>query len=775
MEIKKEASIKVRNLIFYNPRNDDLLSNFASTDLRAKKFLRNETSNLKNVRTGIELFLSLRESKLNESSQTANFDSTTAFRDPFEFSSEHKESSLNDKSNTQKSTNSNLRALEPIKSYKDLEKTNTTPTLERFSSSDLIESMMTKESRKELNKAYRIAHEFKNLDFRRERERPKFTRENERIKLALDKLTEDKLSVTANNIATVRNDISHIFNKKHSKSPQSKQTLPELKEQFKQRFSKLILDINDDDKLSPQKNTGFSTNKQTSKLLDTTLRSGRFFKPEVSPPTKHQAFLSLHKDIRSVNTPNVLIKRGVQPPTRERPQNNETTQSQIFIKGPVTEFELSEDSNIMRNLKTELPNAFSSNPSNRQEVLALGNWLINTIKSVQEDNTLSLKEKYYKTDEIYNLCFNELVRQVSLDCLERGELIMKIWKAYLSLSQDIIEDVKETEKRIKTKVIIEWESARYNFEQVSKEKEKEIQSIKEELEMKGKEILEQDSRIGRFNEEQAKVIKENLQIKESLKKLQKLYNALKIEHRDLSFKYDKLKKRFDETDHKDSQKESMQDLNIVPGTANYIDSLVSDETMKMAPVFGNVTQKVIKKEDKEISMTSLLELQEKEKALLRNEEGTQTDLVLINKRFDPLLRSVSALDDILREEAAKARLVKEGELIENMRNRKKSSKASRLKTSISVHEDEFAARNPESRSKGETFIVNEIASGNDGIFGTLKSPIQKINGSNQHTPRSSEFRYQIHIYEEEGNKIFFVIFNLYRDFSSKPSLSKFSS
>jgi len=181
--------------------------------------------------------------------------------------------------------------------------------------------------------------------------------------------------------------------------------------------------------------------------------------------------------------------------------------------------------------------------------------------------------------------------------------------------------------------------------------------------------------------------------------------------------------------------------------------LISDETtMKMAPVFGNVTQKVIKKEDKLISMTDLLELQEKEKESKRTEEGTQTDLVLLNKRFDPLLRSVSALDDILREEIAKARLVKEGELIENMReNRKKNSKFSRVKTSISVNEDELPLRN-QSKPKIETFIINEIPFENEGIFAT-KSLAQKIRVSTQHTPKDSDFRYQINIQEGKGHYI----------------------
>ena len=41
-----------------------------------------------------------------------------------------------------------------------------------------------------------------------------------------------------------------------------------------------------------------------------------------------------------------------------------------------------------------------------------------------------LKEKILIADEIYNICMNELIRQISYYCLEQGELLMDIWKCY---------------------------------------------------------------------------------------------------------------------------------------------------------------------------------------------------------------------------------------------------------------------------------------------------------------------------------------------------------
>ena len=78
----------------------------------------------------------------------------------------------------------------------------------------------------------------------------------------------------------------------------------------------------------------------------------------------------------------------------------------------------------------------------------LGNWLMKTIEGINRDTLISINEKHIKADEVYNVVLNELIREVTSECFERGELLMQVWKAYMGVCSDIIQEYKERELRI---------------------------------------------------------------------------------------------------------------------------------------------------------------------------------------------------------------------------------------------------------------------------------------------------------------------------------------
>ena len=54
----------------------------------------------------------------------------------------------------------------------------------------------------------------------------------------------------------------------------------------------------------------------------------------------------------------------------------------------------------------------------------------------------NLLELVQKEQTIYNICFHELIRQVSVQCVERGELLANIRKRYSNLLDRIPRQVK---------------------------------------------------------------------------------------------------------------------------------------------------------------------------------------------------------------------------------------------------------------------------------------------------------------------------------------------
>jgi hypothetical protein len=51
---------------------------------------------------------------------------------------------------------------------------------------------------------------------------------------------------------------------------------------------------------------------------------------------------------------------------------------------------------------------------------------------ISENPKLNDHERVQKCDQIYNIALNEILRQLSIDCYERAELLHNIWMSYLS-------------------------------------------------------------------------------------------------------------------------------------------------------------------------------------------------------------------------------------------------------------------------------------------------------------------------------------------------------
>ena len=74
--------------------------------------------------------------------------------------------------------------------------------------------------------------------------------------------------------------------------------------------------------------------------------------------------------------------------------------------------------------------------------LMLWKWMIETNCHSIFPQMHNLLELVQKEQAIYNICFHELIRQVSVQCVERGELLASIRKRYSNLLDRIPRQVK---------------------------------------------------------------------------------------------------------------------------------------------------------------------------------------------------------------------------------------------------------------------------------------------------------------------------------------------
>lgn len=72
-------------------------------------------------------------------------------------------------------------------------------------------------------------------------------------------------------------------------------------------------------------------------------------------------------------------------------------------------------------------------PTNRKQVQMLDMWLKNMIKKIEKNMELGHEQKIGKLMTIHNFALLEVNRQVSVQCLERGEFLQKVFDSYIEL------------------------------------------------------------------------------------------------------------------------------------------------------------------------------------------------------------------------------------------------------------------------------------------------------------------------------------------------------
>ena len=190
----------------------------------------------------------------------------------------------------------------------------------------------------------------------------------------------------------------------------------------------------------------------------------------------------------------------------------------------------------------------------------MSKWTDLMLTNLSIEKNLPLDTVFESLQIIYSGCLQELIRQISIQCVERGQLLHKIWNSHISLFERLMIEQKkasnQTEKnylmessRIHKLYQNELEVFKVNFDQATQENEQykkdhvKISEKHKQLKAKFKKML-QDFSIQKLNFENIRtefnlIQEENLELKVVLENLCK---SKEVEKSDVLFK--KLPNRF---------------------------------------------------------------------------------------------------------------------------------------------------------------------------------------------------------------------------------------
>jgi len=101
------------------------------------------------------------------------------------------------------------------------------------------------------------------------------------------------------------------------------------------------------------------------------------------------------------------------------------------------------------NVQGQCPEKGLGIPSSRYDAIVLHKWFDSMRYKISKDSSLSNEIKVELLQTANYICIKEIVRQISVHCVERGNLLWQLWKSYLNIIEDIyISEERKIEKLI---------------------------------------------------------------------------------------------------------------------------------------------------------------------------------------------------------------------------------------------------------------------------------------------------------------------------------------
>ncbi|OMJ90069.1 hypothetical protein SteCoe_7650 [Stentor coeruleus] len=125
-------------------------------------------------------------------------------------------------------------------------------------------------------------------------------------------------------------------------------------------------------------------------------------------------------------------------------------------------------------------------PATRKDVKNLTLWLGNMLQKALM-STLSPENLYETTNTIYKVCFQELIRQVKVQCKERGDLIQQVWQTYQKLFEHALKVAQAKQDNIEKN----HNSAIANLEKLYEKKVSELIQVNEDFVKKNENLEKQ--------------------------------------------------------------------------------------------------------------------------------------------------------------------------------------------------------------------------------------------------------------------------------------------
>ncbi|CAD8179246.1 unnamed protein product [Paramecium octaurelia] len=281
---------------------------------------------------------------------------------------------------------------------------------------------------------------------------------------------------------------------------------------------------------------------------------------------------------------------------------------------------------------------FSSEPTGRNDAINLKKWLQNQLENISQNPSIDHKSKLQQASDVLFICLNELIRQVSFQCTERGQLMLAIFKGYIKVFRKTINMSESDKKQMQIMGYKNQLEQQVEFEQQQDGLNEKILDLKKVIQQ-----LEQKLKIQQDDEQNLIATVQKLTKQNELDKTMKRGAATLISN---------LNREIKELRNKISKIQYMKQSGFQPIK---VEEDVEEQDLSLSQVLKEVEQKTCVEQNPDIVVKDIVDEPPKitfsvycqTEIPIRTFE-TQTDLNLIGQQYDKIVNQ-QELDQHFKE------------------------------------------------------------------------------------------------------------------------------
>ncbi|CAG9309926.1 unnamed protein product [Blepharisma stoltei] len=224
-------------------------------------------------------------------------------------------------------------------------------------------------------------------------------------------------------------------------------------------------------------------------------------------------------------------------------------------------------------------------PASRKDAELLVEWVdVMLSKALQEQND-DPDKLFESTHMIYSTCLNEIIRQVSVQCKERGMLMGKVWNAYQALFEKALSISKSKLELVEERYINDRNRIHRMYGEQVNELEEKVKTLSESVQPLMEELAAKEEIIRTKNLKEEKIGQRVEIIQDHYKEIKKEVLILREENRVLKAKIENTEVVYEEDTNGNLRRRKKTQKKIKPKNEQDIENV-----LKSDPVLENIQE-----------------------------------------------------------------------------------------------------------------------------------------------------------------------------------------